>query len=59
MTINNITVVSVPVSDQERAKAFYVDTLGFEVREDRSMPGMRWVLVAPVPRQELGSGIWV
>ena len=47
MTINNITVVSVPVSDQERAKAFYVDTLGFEVREDQSKPGMRWVLVAP------------
>lgn len=47
MTINDIRVVSVPVSDQERAKAFYVDRLGFEVREDRSVPGMRWVLVAP------------
>lgn len=48
MALQDATVVSVPVSDQERAKAFYVDTLGFDlVREDDSFPGFRWVQVAP------------
>ena len=40
--------VSVPVSDQERAKKFYVDTLGFELLVDNSWrEGMRWIEVAP------------
>ena len=31
-----------------RAKAFYVDKLGFEpIRDDASVPGIRWVQVAP------------
>ncbi len=48
MAIQDVKVISVPVSDQERAKAFYVDTLGFELtRDDDSMPGIRWVQVAP------------
>jgi catechol 2,3-dioxygenase-like lactoylglutathione lyase family enzyme len=48
MAIQDVIVVSVPVSDQDRAKAFYVDTLGFELRrEDDSVPGIRWVQVAP------------
>jgi catechol 2,3-dioxygenase-like lactoylglutathione lyase family enzyme len=48
MAIEDVAVVSVPVSDQERAKAFYVDTLGFELRrDDASIPGLRWLLVGP------------
>ncbi len=48
MTVKSVAVVSVPVSDQERAKAFYVDTLGLElVRDDSSIPGMRWIQVRP------------
>ena len=48
MTINLIEVVSVPVSDQDRAKAFYVDLLGFEARNDAPFgDGQRWVEVAP------------
>ncbi len=40
--------VSVPVSDQEQAKKFYVDTLGFELLVDNSWrEGMRWIEVAP------------
>jgi catechol 2,3-dioxygenase-like lactoylglutathione lyase family enzyme len=40
--------VSVPVSDQEAAKDFYVDTLGFELLVDNSWrEGMRWIEVAP------------
>jgi len=48
VAVHDVTVVSVPVSDQERAKAFYVDMLGFELqRDDDSVPGIRWVQVAP------------
>jgi lactoylglutathione lyase len=42
--------VSLYVADQDRAKAFYVDKLGFEVRQDAPLyPGAssRWVAVAP------------
>jgi catechol 2,3-dioxygenase-like lactoylglutathione lyase family enzyme len=50
MPLQNVTVVSVPVSDQDQAKTFYVDTLGFQlVRDDDSIPGIRWVQVAPQP----------
>jgi catechol 2,3-dioxygenase-like lactoylglutathione lyase family enzyme len=43
-----VAVVSVPVSDQDVAKSFYVDRLGFElVRDDASVPGLRWVQVRP------------
>jgi catechol 2,3-dioxygenase-like lactoylglutathione lyase family enzyme len=48
MPVDHIAVVSVPVSDQERAKRFYVGTLGLElIRDDTSVPGMRWIQVAP------------
>jgi hypothetical protein len=48
VAVQDVTVISVPVSDQQRAKAFYVETLGFELqREDDSIPGIRWVQVAP------------
>lgn len=43
-----IQLFSIPVSDQTRAKAFYVDTLGWElVRDDAMGPDQRWVQVRP------------
>jgi catechol 2,3-dioxygenase-like lactoylglutathione lyase family enzyme len=46
--VESVAVVSVPVSDQERARSFYVETLGMKlVRDDYSVPGMRWIQVAP------------
>jgi catechol 2,3-dioxygenase-like lactoylglutathione lyase family enzyme len=46
--IEGVQVVSVPVSDQDRAKSFYIDTLGFELKtEDTFGEGMRWIEVAP------------
>jgi catechol 2,3-dioxygenase-like lactoylglutathione lyase family enzyme len=46
--IDQVQIVSVPVSDQERAKDFYVNTLGFEICEDTPFgEGMRWIEVAP------------
>ena len=48
MTIQHIQVVSVPVSDQERAKAFYVETMGFALRGDTPFgEGQRWIEVVP------------
>ncbi len=43
-----VHTVAVPVTDQDRALAFYVDVLGCEVRLDGSYgPGARWLEVAP------------
>lgn len=48
--INRVGTVSLFVSDQDRAKKFYTDVLGFELRTDAPLyPGAeaRWVAVAP------------
>jgi catechol 2,3-dioxygenase-like lactoylglutathione lyase family enzyme len=48
MAITHIQLLSLPVADQDRAKAFYVDTLGFDLVRDNHMgPAQRWVQVAP------------
>src|SRR4051794_20705433 len=45
--INKVANVVVPVADQEKALAFYVDTLGFTKIVDAPFgPGMRWMEVA-------------
>ena len=44
----HVGVVMVPVTDQDRAIDFYVNTLGFELRADIPFGnGDRWVEVAP------------
>jgi catechol 2,3-dioxygenase-like lactoylglutathione lyase family enzyme len=48
MPISHVQLFSVPVSDQDAARDFYVNTLGFELVADTEMgPGMRWVQVKP------------
>lgn len=48
MTIRKVQLLSVPVSDQDRARDFYVDVLGFDLINDMQMgPEMRWVMVSP------------
>ncbi|MFC4144683.1 VOC family protein [Micromonospora mangrovi] len=48
MSVTHVRLVSVPVRDQDRARDFYVDTLGFDLVRDNPMgPGGRWVQVAP------------
>ena len=50
MAIEKVGSVCVFVSDQDRAKAFYTNVLGMELREDEPLyPGAtnRWVAVAP------------
>src|SRR5439155_22478516 len=42
------------VLDQDQAKDFYVNKLGFEVKVDQSLPnGFRWLTVAPKGQSEL------
>ena len=46
--LTDVHTVAVPVTDQERSLAFYVDVLGCEVRRDASFgAGARWLEVAP------------
>ena len=46
--ISQIGTVVIPVSDQDRAIAFYTDALGFEKRTDVPFgDGYRWVEVGP------------
>ena len=48
MAISHVQLLSVPVSDQDVARAFYVDTLGLELVADTELgPRMRWVQVRP------------
>jgi catechol 2,3-dioxygenase-like lactoylglutathione lyase family enzyme len=48
MSITNVQLLSVPVSDQDRARDFYVETLGFVLVSDTQLgPDMRWVMVSP------------
>jgi catechol 2,3-dioxygenase-like lactoylglutathione lyase family enzyme len=46
--ITELSLVGVPVTDQDRALDFYVGTLGLEKRRDATFGGgMRWVEVVP------------
>jgi catechol 2,3-dioxygenase-like lactoylglutathione lyase family enzyme len=46
---SKIALISVPVGDQEAAKAFYVDVLGCTVMQDNPFPidapGTRWIML--------------
>lgn len=43
-----LSVVSIPVADQDRAKKFYTGIFGFELVMDREFgEGMRWVMLRP------------
>ena len=49
MSITSFEIISVPVSDAQRAKRFYQETLGFQlVREDPMGPDQHWIQLAPV-----------
>lgn len=48
MSIRQVQLLSLPVTDQDRARDFYVGTLGFELVADTAMgPDQRWVQVRP------------
>jgi predicted enzyme related to lactoylglutathione lyase len=53
--IRKLSVVTIWVKDQDAAKDFYTNKLGFAVRTDdaKTIPGYRWLTVAPVEQKEL------
>jgi catechol 2,3-dioxygenase-like lactoylglutathione lyase family enzyme len=57
--ISDISTVGVPVTDQDRALAFYTGVLGFDLRLDAPLPqlGGRWIVVAPPGRGDAATTI--
>jgi catechol 2,3-dioxygenase-like lactoylglutathione lyase family enzyme len=52
--ITNISLVTIHCLDQDKARDFYVDVLGFEPRTDVTMgEGFRWVTVGHPSQPEL------
>jgi predicted enzyme related to lactoylglutathione lyase len=45
--IQRLSHCTIFVTDQERAKAFYTEKLGLEVKEDARMGNFRWLTVGP------------
>jgi len=51
--IQKMSHATIYVLDQDQAKNFYVDKLGFELKADYSAPnGFRWLTVAPKGQSE-------
>ncbi|MEV4433990.1 VOC family protein [Streptomyces sp. NPDC049555] len=51
----HIGLTALVVRDYDEAIAFYVNALGFDLREDTALPdGKRWVVVAPPGAREGG-----
>ena len=52
--ITKLSHVTLFVNNQEEAKNFYVNTLGFEVRTDHTMDGgFRWLTVGPKTQKDM------
>jgi catechol 2,3-dioxygenase-like lactoylglutathione lyase family enzyme len=52
--ITKLSHITIFVKDQEKAKDFYVNKLGFEVRTDATMDGgFRWLTVGPKGQPDL------
>ena len=43
MPIDHVQIVSIPVSDQDRARDFYVNALDWELVSDNDTGDRRWV----------------
>jgi catechol 2,3-dioxygenase-like lactoylglutathione lyase family enzyme len=51
--ISRLNHVSIFVLDQDRAKDFYTEKLGFEVRSDATLDGFRWLTVGSPNQKDL------
>lgn len=51
--ISRMSHATIYVKDQEKAKNFYIDKLGFELRTDMTMGDFRWLTVAPKEQPDL------
>src|SRR5215470_3125792 len=43
----HVSAIAVPVVDLDRARAFYIQTLGFELVTDRTVKHWRWISLLP------------
>ncbi len=49
MVVGNLSVISIPVRDQDVSKKFYIDKMGFEEVGDTSLgDGTRWIMLRPI-----------
>jgi predicted enzyme related to lactoylglutathione lyase len=55
--MHKVTMFKVYVSDQEEAKRFYVEQLGFGVAEDRQLGDYRWLMVRAAGNKELSINL--
>lgn len=51
--IKKLTHATVFVLDQDRAKDFYINKLGFECRDDARMGDFRWLTVGPKTQPDM------
>lgn len=51
--ISKLSHATIYVLNHEEAKKFYTEKLGFEVRNDVTMDGFRWLTVAPKTQPDL------
>lgn len=51
--IKKLSHATIYVTNQEEAKKFYTEKLGFELRTDATMEGFRWLTVGPKTQPEL------
>jgi predicted enzyme related to lactoylglutathione lyase len=53
MSAPRVSHMTVYVLDQDSAKDFYTEKLGFEPRDDITMEGIRWLTVSPPEQDDL------
>ena len=51
--ISRLSHVTIFVRDQESAKRFYTEKLGFELRTDQALGAFRWLTVGPAAQPDL------
>lgn len=51
--ITNISLINLFCLDQEKARDFYVENLGFETRTDVTMEGFRWITIGHPSQPEI------
>ncbi len=55
--MNKVTMFKVYVSDQEEARRFYVEQLGFELLEDQMLGDYRWLMVRADGNKEVSINL--
>jgi len=51
--IEKISTITIAVKDADEALQWFTEKLGFEKRQDISIPGTRWLTVAPPGQKEV------